>query len=489
MNIIDAFLNRITMYRLVTYGLTSIAALAITLGYVGVLGYSGTSLLLSCALIVSVAFVTDTSFAAISKITRNVESVFITSLILFLILLPAQTPDNAIVLAIGAFVAISSKYFFVIGKRHVFNPAAFAAVVLAFMGTGAVGWWVGTPVLLPLVAVVGLLIVRKIRRFDVFLTFMAASLLAGGVYAISTGVNPLTSTATMLISWPLIFFGTIMLTEPLTGPTSLRGRLVYAALVGVLFAVPLHIGAIYMTSALALLIGNVFARCITPGRRLILTFRERIQIAEHSWEFVFVPDAPFTHTAGQYLEWTIGHEQPDTRGNRRYFTVVSAPGGVDVRFAVRISSPSSSFKKALMALEEGDVITATGRAGDFVLPKNTTEKLLCIAGGIGVTPFVSMVRDLMQKGETRDMVLLYAARGAADFAYTELLDEAHTLGITVVRVEGTLTQERITSLVPDSVSRTVYISGPDGMVRALRATVRSLGIPEKRIHTDYFPGL
>ncbi len=489
MKSIDSLLNRITMYRLVLYGLTLIAGVSVVFGYMGILAYSGTYLLLSLALILAVAFTTDAVFAQVLGITRNVESVFITSFILFFLLLPATDPATALVLGIGAFVAISSKYFFVLGKRHIFNPAAFGAVVLGLMGTGAAGWWVATPVLLPVVAVVGLLIVRKIRRFDVFVPFAATALVVGGASALGSGGNPLTTMLAMLVSWPLVFFGTIMLTEPMTAPTHFWGRVSYAMLVGVLFAIPFHVGFVYMTPALALLIGNLYVHFTTNTERITLTFLGRVQIAKSAWEFVFEPDVPFRHIAGQYLEWTVGHEKPDSRGNRRYFTVASAPDSPDVRLGVRISTPSSSFKQALMHLEIGDTITATAIAGDFTLPKDTHEPLVFIAGGIGITPFVSMLRDLALRNEARDIHVLYAASDVDEFAYQDVLREAKQRGVIVEQVTERLTNEKILSFVPDITKRSVYISGPDGMVRAMRSTVRSLGVGGGKIHTDYFPGL
>lgn len=489
MRYIDSLLNSITMYRLVVFGLAGLALLAVGFGYLGLVGYSGTALLLSLAIIGVVAYATDAVAAQLTGVTRNSESVYITSLILFFILLPLSTAADVVVLALGAFFAVSSKYFFVYRKRHVFNPAAFAAVVLSLMGTGAVGWWVATPILLPFVAVVGLLVVRKIRRFDTFIPFIASALVLGIGYGFAQGMSMVSTVSTMVLSWPLVFFASFMLTEPLTSPTTKRARIAYGVFVGALSALPLPIVGTRISLALALLLGNIFTLLVTNTTRYTLTFVRRIQIATSSWEFVFTSSEPLIHRAGQYMEWTLGHTRTDMRGNRRYFTIASAPRDTDVRLAVRIAEAPSSFKRALMELVPGDRIVATGVAGDFVLPETPDTKLLWVAGGIGITPFISMIRQMLKEENRRDVVLVYTARADDEFAYTEELNEARAYGVQIIRRVGRLTPDVLVAAVPDISEREVYLSGPDMMVRSMREMVRGLHVPATHIHTDYFPGL
>ncbi len=489
MRYIDSFLNSITMYRLVLYGLGGLALISIVLGYAGILPYAGTSLLLSLAIIGSVAYATDVVAATLLRVTRNSESTYITSLILFFVLLPFTSLNDAVVLALGAFFAISAKYFFVDKNRHLFNPAAFAAMVLSLMGTGAVGWWVATPVLLPLVAIVGLLVVRKIRRFDVFLSFVVVAVVLGIGYGVVQGISVFDTLSTMFLSWPLVFFASFMLTEPLTSPTTRRARIAYGALVGVLVSLPIPFIGTRIGLPLALILGNIFTWCVTNTTRYTLTLVERVQIAARSWEFVFSAMPQLTHRAGQYMEWTLGHGHPDMRGNRRYFTIASAPGDAQVRLAVRIDEKPSSYKRALIELVPGDSITATGVAGDFVLPTNTATPMLWIAGGIGITPFMSMIRHLRAREEVRDVVLIYTARSEEEFAYTQELINAHAQGVRVIQQVGRLTRDVLSETVTDLMQREIYLSGPDLMVRGLKEMVLDLKVSPSRVHTDYFPGL
>jgi ferredoxin-NADP reductase len=138
----------------------------------------------------------------------------------------------------------------------------------------------------------------------------------------------------------------------------------------------------------------------------------------------------------------------------------------------------SSFKMKLGQLEKGEVIHAGALAGEFTLPTDWSKKLVFIAGGIGVTPFRSMVKYMTDMKEKRDVVLLYSNKTPSDVAYKNIFDEAgakidlKTLyfmndmeGATVesnMRV-GFITPEVIMKEIPDYKERMFYISGPHVM--------------------------
>ena len=74
-------------------------------------------------------------------------------------------------------IPMASKYLFTIRKKHIFNPAAFAVALTALTINQSASWWVGTPLMLPAVLLGGLLIIRKVRRFDAAIAFTASALL------------------------------------------------------------------------------------------------------------------------------------------------------------------------------------------------------------------------------------------------------------------------------------------------------------------------
>jgi Na+-transporting NADH:ubiquinone oxidoreductase subunit NqrB len=173
-SIIDNFLNKITMYRLVLYYLVALVVVAGIFGALGILPYSPIALTFSVAVLIAVAFVTNELFAKVFKAQPNTESIYITALILALIISPVA-PTNLVGVSFLIWVAVlamASKYILALNKKHIFNPAAFAVALTAFAIGQSATWWVGGNLpMMAFVVVGGLLITRKIRRFDLVLSF------------------------------------------------------------------------------------------------------------------------------------------------------------------------------------------------------------------------------------------------------------------------------------------------------------------------------
>jgi hypothetical protein len=149
-------------------------------------------------------------------------------------------------------------------KVHIFNPAAIAAVLFGLMQISSISWWVATPLLIPSVLTIGICIVHKLRRFDLFLPSLVTAILSAIIFGHSTVVE-------VFLSWPLVFFTTVMLTEPTTTPSNKGLRLVYGLLVSLLFGLPYQLGPFYSTPELALCIGNLLVFILNPKSRLTLT--------------------------------------------------------------------------------------------------------------------------------------------------------------------------------------------------------------------------
>lgn len=488
---IDNLLNRITMYRLVLYYLVALVLAAFALSFLGLLPFDPTAVAFSTLLITLTSAGANWIFARAFKAETNIESVYITALILALIISPVTAANHAGVgfLIFASVWAMASKYLFAIGKKHLFNPAAFAVALTALVINQPATWWVGGNLwLMPIVVVGGLLIVRKIQCFDLVGSFavvaLATTLLTSGA---GSYVTPLMQT---FLHSSFFFLALVMLTEPLTTPPTRLLRILYGALVGFFFAPNVHIGTFYMTPELALLVGNVFAYIVSPKGRYMLTLVTIEQAANGAYDFIFKPDRRFTFRPGQYLEWTLSHRYPDDRGNRRYFTIASAPTQPMVRLGVKFYEPSSTFKRALGALAVGSSISVSHLAGGFVLPRNKTKKLVFIAGGIGITPFRSMIEYLLDTKERRDIVLIYSNKSEADVAYKPLLDRAQAeLGIKVVYATGTrIDAAYVAREVPDFAARMFYISGPHGMVDAFKTALSAMGVSRFKIKSDFFPG-
>ncbi len=454
MKFVDNYLDKITIYRLMLYFL-------LILSIFGLFLQPPINYILSLVFVVVVGWTTNKIFSLIFKSPTNLESVYISALILALVI----PPDNFVYLSFAAVITNASKYIFAINKKHIFNPVAAALVI-----TGYASWWIASIYTLPIILLGGLLITRKLRRSKMVFSFILVSIIA-----ILLNGNSLKG---FITSYPLFFFAFVMLTEPLTAPTAKIWQIVYGILVGILFSLR------GVSPEMALIIGNIFAYLVSSKEKLILTLKDKVQIAPDIYEFIFKSRTKLNFQAGQYLEWTIPVQKSDSRGNRRYMTIASSPTEADIRMATKYYEEPSSFKKTLITLNTP--IVASQLAGDFVLPKDPSIKLVFVAGGIGITPYRSMIKYLIDTKQTRDINLIYINKTANEAVYKDVLDYVKTIYINT-SVTGHLDADTIVKNIFDYQSRAWYISGPHNMVTATEELLKSMGI--KNLKTDFFPGL
>jgi ferredoxin-NADP reductase len=400
-------------------------------------------------------------------------------------------------------LAISSKYILSIKKKHIFNPVAIA-VLLTDVGIGAsASWWVGNAYLMPLVILGGLLVIRKTQREDLLFSFFVAAIATISFFSLTGGSDFFTTLNNIFLHSSLFFFGFVMLTEPQTTPPTKRLHILYGTLVGFLFAPQVHISTLYSTPELALIFGNIFSYIVSPKQKLLLHLTEKIQIAPDIIDFVFALDKPLAFVPGQYMEWTLGHPHTDSRGSRRYLTLASSPTENTLRIGVKFYPNGSSFKRSLATMPKESPIVAAQLSGEFVLPKDKTRKLVLVAGGIGVTPYRSIIKYLIDMKEKRDIIVLFANKTAADIVYKDLFDQAeHELGIRTIytltdknqipsdwkgrvgRIDATMIENDIS----DWKERYFYLSGPHAMVTGYEEVLKGMGLSESNIKKDFFPG-
>jgi glycine betaine catabolism B len=221
--------------------------------------------------------------------------------------------------------------------------------------------------------------------------------------------------------------------------------------------------------------------------------------AENVTSFFFRPEPPLRYQAGQYLRYTLPHPHADARGITRSFTLASYPAEPLLRLTTRLSTPPSTFKQALAGLEPGAGLEASGPFGRFVYAP-TALPLVFIAGGIGITPFRSILGELASSRERPTITLLYSNR-TADIPFRSFLDAlvpdwpALRLVYTVTgadpdwrgargRIDGAFIRREL----PDPAGTLFFVSGPTGLVDAMRATLAELGVEPGRIKFEAFPG-
>lgn len=491
--LIDDFLNGITMYRLMLYVLIALVAAATILSFLGVLSFNPIAILYSAIFLTAVCWITNTLFAKFFKVPTNLESVYITALILTLIVTPMLVPFDLVFFSLIAFLASASKYILVLSKKHIFNPAAVAVFLAALILKNGASWWVGNPWMFVPLIIGGLLVIRKIKKFQMVLSFLitALSIILG--FSILKQDDILLVAQRTILETPIFFFCFIMLTEPQTTPPRVTLQIIYGSLVGLLFALPFRIGSFYITPEIALLTGNIFSYIVSPKGRLILRLKEKIKIAPSIYDFVFSSNGNLKFLPGQYLEWTLSHKNPDNRGVRRYFTIAASPTEENLRIGVKFYPKGSSFKNALSKMQHWDQVLASQLVGEFTLPKDPNTKLLFIAGGIGITPFRSMIKYLLEINERRDIILFYSSKTSADFVYKDMFEKAvQRLSIKVIYVTSDKGERIDTGLIqkeaPDYNDRICYISGPHSMVSAFEKTLKEMGFKSTQIKTDFFPG-
>lgn len=505
MQLIDSFLNKITMYRLTLYYLIGLVVAGVLLSTFKLLPYNPIDIVLDSLLAVIVGVIANDIFAKIFHAITNVESVFITSLIVMLIF-PVSFPRNSIILAITVIAAMATKYFVTIEKRHVFNPAAVAAAGISFISDHSATWWVGTASMMPFVLVGGLLVMRKIQRGSLIVTFLIAYLILVSIAALLHNGSFSTVVTTWQISFlqsPLFFFSFVMLTEPLTSPSTQKLRHYYAILTAFLYATPqLRLFTFVFTPEMALCGGNIFSYIVSPKYRLVLPLKEKIQAAYNTMVFAFQPLGSFTFTPGQYMEWTLPHKHADSRGNRRYFSLASSPTEKELLVAVKFYQPPSSYKKALNAMQTGSTIVATQLAGDFVLPENVNTPLVFVAGGVGIAPFRSMIKYIVDKKLQSNIILFYANRTREEIAFQDVFTQAGQYGVKTIYTltdkqsipadwsgeTGYITQTMVQQYIPDYQQRIFYLSGPQLMVESFETMLTDMNVHRSQIKLDYFPG-
>lgn len=501
----DRLLDRVTMYRLVTLYLGGLLVIAAAQSWLGNLDYSLGSLATTTAIAVAACVSVNALFARTFGAPVNSDSAIITGLILALIVGPVMTTADTVFLAWAAVLAMASKYILAVHHLHLFNPAAIALVITGLFANQTASWWVGTASMTPFVIVGGVLLVRKIRRGDVVWFFLWTQLSVSLAWSALNGVGIDRAISQAVWNSPAWFLAFVMLTEPITMPPTRALQIGYGALAGLLVVPQLHVGTVYLSPEEALVIANVVAWPFRSHRRLSLRLERAIATAPGLVDFLYAPSRRLAYQPGQYMEWTMDHAHPDSRGKRRYFTLASSPTERTLRLGVRFSPQGSSYKRAMLdhPWQDSEILAASV-AGDFTMPRDPGRKLAFVAGGIGVTPFRSMVKYLIDRGEQRDIVLLQAAHDVSGLIYQDVFTQARrSFGLRHVPIvadrstapafwrglEGHIDADLIRRQIPDYHERLFYISGSPALVTSVQSALKALGLPDQQIKADDFSGL
>ena len=218
-----------------------------------------------------------------------------------------------------------------------------------------------------------------------------------------------------------------------------------------------------------------------------LTFLEKKHLTDNIWAFRFSSDQPLSWVPGQFIRLEIPHDNPDDEGTKRWFTISSTPHDGFIQITTRVTD--TSFKRALAALAVGEKVQLIEQPdGDFVW-QESEKPLVFIAGGIGITPFYSMLKARGHSGQPVSATLIYNGR-TDELPFKVEFEEAsrrHPEFKVHYVIGEQLTTEKLTELVPNISSSQVYISGAESMVEALGKQLEENGLANDNLHQDFFP--
>jgi ferredoxin-NADP reductase len=226
------------------------------------------------------------------------------------------------------------------------------------------------------------------------------------------------------------------------------------------------------------------------------TFDHSEQLAPNIRRFWFTLPKHRDYIAGQFIELYLPHDNPDERGIKHWFTLSSSPTEENIFITTKYAPDrSSTFKQTLWELKPGAEVEMVEPEGDFTLPEDKSQPLVFVAGGIGITPYRSMVKWLTDTKEKRDIQLIYAVNTEDVAVYKDLFEDYGAKVTLVVSKpspnwkgeSGQLDAERILKLIGDLDNKLIYVSGPEPMVEKFNDDLQAKGVPEKQLKMDYFP--
>jgi len=228
----------------------------------------------------------------------------------------------------------------------------------------------------------------------------------------------------------------------------------------------------------------------------------REDIAEGTMAFHLERPEGFDFKAGQYLDLTIlDPPETDEEGNTRTFSICSPPFEPQLMVATRLRD--TAFKRVL-ARGPDLRLQVDGPAGSFTLHRNANKPAVLLAGGIGITPFHSIVLQAHHEHLPHEIYLFYANRRPEDAAFLDSLRETAAADAklhfipTMSEMErshrswdgevGTISKELLTRHLKQLQGPIYYVAGPPGLVTALRQTLTEAGVDEDDIRTEEFAG-
>ena len=231
--------------------------------------------------------------------------------------------------------------------------------------------------------------------------------------------------------------------------------------------------------------------------------KKREPLAEGTMGFYFAKPADFQFKPGQYADVTlIDPAETDAEGNIRSFSIASAPEEEDLLFATRMRD--TSFKRFLRTAQADAEVKVEAPMGSFTLHNNASKPAVFLAGGIGITPFSSIVRHAAMARLPHKLYLFYSNRRPEDAAFMELLSGLEKQNPNYKFIPsmsemskstqpwngetGFINRKMLARHLSTLQGPIYYIAGPPAMVAAMRQMLTAAGVDEDDIRTEEFAG-
>lgn len=226
-------------------------------------------------------------------------------------------------------------------------------------------------------------------------------------------------------------------------------------------------------------------------------------VAEDTLAVYFSKPDGYTYRAGQAARFVIARPvAPNGCDLSHIFSFASAPQATELMIATRVRD--SPFKRSLRSAPPGTVFYIGDAGGALVLPRDAGRPLVFLAGGIGITPFLSMLSSLTPDASQRGIFLFYANHCAARAAF---LPELRTLAtrlpnfrlvattsdtvgpaLTEPGARGGIRRELLARYLPDLANPLYYVAGPPAMTTAMIELLEDGGVPDASIRSAEFYG-
>lgn len=217
------------------------------------------------------------------------------------------------------------------------------------------------------------------------------------------------------------------------------------------------------------------------------------QVAEGTQAFHLSRPAGFDFKAGQSVSLSLLEPPPEPNSAQRIFSLASAPCEDELLIATRMRE-GSAFKRALKALPAGSRIRLKGPRGLMTLHEEASRAAVFIAGGIGITPFLSMLRQCAHDGLARPLYLLYSNRRPQDAAFLAELQRlaqqngSFRLLARMTDADGFVDAQTLKRFVADAAAPLYYLAGPPAMVSAMKSLLRGEGVGDHDVRSEQFYG-